>query len=353
MEQNEKRNEIPSPSFQNFEKATSESFSSYQKAKATGTLKEFCSEPYLEPLTNHGGGVVEQETEIVTYVNRFRGCGKTAQKLEGYISRLDYWGFITCKKWFCDSCGKKGGTIHRRRMKRLMEGRMKSIDKQGLRQIICTIPIGEREKFQSRRGISSLYRMAVKAVRSVLPGAKMVVYVHLFGDKDPGKFNPHVNIHVLEAKGTRLTLYPEDLAEIKKRWRWALQGYGCGSMDMVNVHYSFTDDVNRIKHRIKYMSRPNPGPENFKPLMKNIPLLHLCVIDLKGFNFIRYYGPRASEAIDVDLPEDDINESERFAGEKLIFCPGETMSRTEFDLRYRKDDYDELSPGFYRIKKKS
>ena len=349
-----KKKELTVPTtFEEFEAITADVFESYQKAKAAGTLKEYYQEAYLEPLTDEGGGSEDQETEVVDYIKKFEVCGKAAIKFEGYTSRLDYWNFLSCVRWWCKKCGAIGGKMHKRRMKRLVEGRLKSIDRMGLRQIILTVPESDRIKFQTRKGLNSLFKMAAKTIRKVCPGLGLVAYMHMFGDKDPGKFNPHINIHVIELKGTTLKLYPEDLADIKKRWRKALCGYGCKDLSTVNVHYSFTDKVNLIKHRMKYMSRPNPGPENFEPLMKNIPLLHLCVIGLRGFNFIRYYGGKGIEKIEDNSVTDFMNEVENAAGEKLIFCPGETMSRTEFSLRYRKGDYDELSPGFYRIKKKS
>ncbi|MBA7525248.1 hypothetical protein ES705_17399 [subsurface metagenome] len=33
-----------------------------------------------------------------------------------------------------------------------------------------------------------------------------------------------------------------------------------------------------------------------------------------------------------------------------LFVPHGGMSRTEFNMRYRSKDYDELAPGFYRIR---
>lgn len=352
MEKKQKENLPPRKTYEDFERITNEVFKSYQEAKALGTIKDYCEETYLEPLTNQGGGQEEEETEVIDYVKRFEDCNKTAIKFQGYTSLLNYWNFLSCMRWWCERCGKIKGKIHRRRMKRLMEGRMKGIDRMGLRQFIMTVPEEHREKFQSRKGLNSLFKMAVRVIKKTYPGLGIVAYMHLFGDKDAAKFNPHVNIHVVELKGTTLKLLPEDLADIKKRWRNALRAYGCKNLDTVNVHYSFTTQAHQIKHRMKYMSRPNPGPANFKPLLGNVPLLHLCVLGLKGFNFIRYYGEKGIGSIDANDEKEIVDEAESFAGEKLIYCPGETMSRTEFNLRFRKSDYDELSPGFYRIKQK-
>lgn len=349
MELNPKIPQNLPPSFEEFEELMDDLFVVFEKDKKADKSNGSEGFSYLDSVTSNRGGRIVPKDEIESLLRKSLLCGRFAQKFIGRRTSAIYYRFYRCMRWWCADCSKKHGPIHRKRLGRIMEKVGDLLTKGALRQLVFTVPDGWRWKFQSRKGVNSLVKMGEKIVKREFPGLKAVAYVHLFGDKNKATYNPHVNFHVWDEKGITLKLSPERISDIRKQWKRSLAGYGCKIEGEVNVHYSFTSDPVKIKHRIKYMCRPNPASENFKAIQKNFALLYFCMVEMRGFMFIRYFnGFKKKIAADDDVVADLLEDKEK-AGEVLEFCLGETLSRTEFDLIYKPSDYDELSPGFYRI----
>ena len=339
-------------------------FDEYETSKGIENIVVSENLPYAQHNTWSRGGRgdgVDFENEISSEkghydtleseVSKALNCNKTALRFLGLLSGLDYYCFISCMKWFCKKCGSKGGRIHKKRMSgilRRMEGILNDID---LRQFIFTVPIEWRDHFKSRAAINSLIKMVEKIIKKRFSGKPCIAYPHFFGEKDRSLYHPHINIHVIEQKGQKLRLERSELQGMKKDFKKALIGFGCRGSAEMNLWYQFYQDKVKILHKLKYMSRPCPGYANFSFVRRDPELSKLFLLEMKGFCYIRYFGSLAhAKQKDVDRVE-DIKECEKLAGEPLRLIKKGSISRAEFDLKFRAGDYEKLGDGFYRIKR--
>lgn len=312
---------------------------------------------YLEAYAQGGGGTnqkaVDAQLAGVSYfheLGKVSFCERSYIEFQGADTGDKYMKFLECMKFFCPQCGKKHGHIHNRRKKHLYEkiDTIGGLDLYDMRQIVFTLPEDQRHLFKTRKGITAFVRMVKRIMEKEFPDRPMIEYFHAFGDEDPGKYHPHVNIHVLEPKGTPLFISAEKLARIKAKFKKALLGYGCRNIPVVNIYYSyFTDKVKKM-HKLKYMSRPTPGYKNKEAILEDSELAMLFIVEMKGFQYIRYFGAWDKGGIE-DGPETK-QELEKTAGERLIYISHGVMGKTEFRMRWSIYETEEISAGFYRIK---
>lgn len=370
---------------------------------------------YLESMTYIPGGVAVNYDEIGEFKNgkwvsigsefrKVNACNRTAIGLRGRVSNDLFYKFIFCYRWMCEKCGTKGGRINSRRFSQIIKKLNSALLKRryiqdckrlidlgdgslNLRQFVFTVPKDLREHFMSKEGMTALSRMAERIIKKEFPNTPSIRYFHAFGEKDRGIFNPHVNIHCFEIEKKILALSAEQLKAIKIRWGWALMGYlrtvkgfsfEKDKFEKVDIHYSFVESdkvykrkkwnkekecyqeieipgLNLLIHRIEYMSRPCPGYEDLESIKQNIGLLKLFVVDMKGYHYITNCG--SWKVQDIDRKE-EMKEAETLAGEPLRLeydKDGKPLyiTRAVFDMKYKYWNYDQLSEGFYRIKKKS
>lgn len=347
------------------------------------------------PKTEKAGRYVTVGDEI----RQTATCGKNALKLRGLKTGAAYYRFMFCYRWLCQKCGAKGGRIHKKRLYRILNkisryysGYLEEQKDMGrdpdetlnLRQFVFTVPMELRKYFETRKDIQALNGMVERLIKRVFTQARGLRYFHGFGDKDKSIYNPHVNIHLFEFRPGVLALPAETLQDIRYRYANALKGYllqvhGIKLPDSIfeklDVHYSFIEGQREydrytydaetkqrkpvkisgkalVIHRVKYMSRPCPGPENFEHIKDNKKLLRLFVLKMKGFHYISNLGRWG-----INDEQDDMKEAETLAGERLQAekdAQGKVVviTRAEFNLQFIEKDYVELSEGFYRIKKK-
>ncbi len=174
--------------------------------------------------------------------------------------------------------------------------------------------------------------------------------LHLFGKKNTGRFHPHVNIEIIDKRGRPLMLSKSELAEVREQWRWALEHYLRHPVKRANVNFQYIKTYGQMLHRLRYMVRPMPGPEQYKALKGNLKLLHFCMVEMKGFHFVRYFNGSRSKGIADPTESETMEECRGVAGENLIFVPHGQITRQEFDEKYPVWRREELSPGFYRIR---
>lgn len=306
--------------------------------------------PYLDTTSYDMGVKFEDLEEIKNKMYKSQGCMKTAHQFEGYKTRAEYHKFFACGKWWCPDCGKKGGYMHKKRMARIIKKIGTPLKDLVLKQHVYTIPEELEQDFFKKKALNSLVKMAEKISMKICPGLRAIAALQLFGDRDRGRYRPHVHILMLDKKGCRLILPKEKLDLMRLKWKQALTGFMGQPVKAPDVHASFSKEPRKIKHMIKYVSRPCPGVDNLDAMKKDLNLMTFVMNVLQNFRYIRYFGPGWKGSLKDQTIGDDLRESISLAGEKLIFCPGKQMTRSEFDLRYKPWDYDELSPGFYRIK---
>ncbi len=344
-------------------------------------------------------GKAEKRSKYITVgdeVRKASGCGKNALQMEGRETGSTYFRFMYCYRWLCQKCGSKGGLIHMRRMSKLFQriariysgfqvqekGERKAVN---LRQLVFTVPMEVRKYFETRKDIQALCKMCERINSKLFPEKPSIRYFHGFGDKSKGVYSPHVNIHTFEFSECELWLKKEELEDLKYRYKNALKAYiysvygvilDESIFDKIDIHYSFLESEKTYKrwvfnkktgereekeidglvliiHRIKYMCSPHPGYADFDAIKQDEKMLRLFVIKMKGFRYI--FGCGKWGVVD-DKEGIDMEESEALAGEGLRVVYDDQnhikyITRAEFDLQYREKDYEELSEGFYRIKK--
>jgi len=175
--------------------------------------------------------------------------------------------------------------------------------------------------------------------------------MHLYGDQlGDVKFHPHVNVHIVEEKNVVLKLSLEGLENIKSTWLRALRGLGCKGIKTVDVHYKFRIKMRQKIHAVKYMSRPTWDFDHIRnsDMETNLFLL----LELKGFQYIRFWGALANcryEDTGMMLKEEKLK-IEKLIGGKLRKVGIE--KGVNYELLKKIGELEEISPGFYRVKRK-
>lgn len=307
------------------------------------------AEPYLDTVSSDGG--VPQEDVNILDNNLWRQmlCKKTAMQFFGVKTGKKYYKFMPCLKWWCTECGRKNGTINMKRFRRVMKNL--TIDKKNaaLRQIVFTVPEEVRGRFKDRKSLNALLRMSQKVVKGRFPGKQCISSIHLFGEHSLEKFHPHVHIAIIDNRNQKLTLSKDELNAIRSKWKLALQGFLQERVRTPNIHVSYAISYGKIIHRLKYITRPMPGPANFWAIQGDLSMLVFLINKLSGFIYVRYFnGCRKKATTDNDMNE-ELKEAESLTGEKLIYVVGGNITKKEFHWLYRSFEYEEISPGFFRI----
>ena len=287
-------------------------------------------------------------------------CGKSVVWMHGVKSGSMYVKKINCKKQWCPKCGGKGGHIHKSRMHSVLS--RVDVNQYHMAQHVLTVPDVERDFFQSRENLSKLAnaskRFAEKFygepvfdkeghVKRYKLKKGVISYLHVFGDKEPGVFKPHINLHVFEDKRKKMKLDKAVLDAMRAYWLKEMKALtGNKELSVVDVHYSFRMSAKKKMHAIKYMSRPWSA-EDYAAI-KDEELKKLLVIELKGFLYLRFWGSLANCKYkdEMSLPEIK-KEVESVVGEplKMLFV-------APFDEEKWADKIDLIGDDLYRLKAK-
>ena len=341
----------PISSFSDFEALLEPSFTEFEAEKTFQKTDDPSEILYLDTLTFDRDPPLEALEKMKDKAFKSENCGRYANKYEGLRSLLFYYNKIRCYRWWCPQCGKKKGPANKRGVAGVIKKIGTNINDVILRQIVFTIPRESEEAFRSKAALNSMAKMSEKIIKKHFGGVRCMLAVHLFGDKDKGRFRPHTHVLIFEERGCKRLLSLEKIGEIKEMWRQALQGFFRKRIDVVDVHCSFTTEVGKMKHRIKYVSRMCPGYEHYEVLKKDLSLLNFCMNELEGFRYLRYFNACWHQIRSEPTLEEQLKKAERGAGEKLRYIPDGQISMTEFHIKYRAFDYTEISEGFYRINK--
>lgn len=309
--------------------------------------------PYLEYNAQERGDFEFRYAENVSKL-----CGQSAIWFEGADSGQEYLKSVNCRKQWCPVCGGKGGHIHDSRMHSILS--RINPDSYNARQFVFTIPEKLRPIFKSRERMNDLFKMTKSLMEKFFGAAVLdkfghikkyklekpaLAYLHAFGDKSPGVFMPHINIHILEPKNEILQLSEEILEAIKKAWLKKLRKY-CADLEVVDVQYSFITKKGKFLHRLKYMCRPW-GKDDYDAISDE-SLKRLLVLDLNGFQYFRYWGQLSNRTYKDEMVLPEVQEScEKKIEEKLIFKAWNPIDWKSYQHRLIKID-----EGFYLVRKK-
>lgn len=249
---------------------------------------------------------------------------------------------IYCGRFFCPVCGRKGGKIQVKRKKRMREilSRKFKLSEMAFQSFVLTVPESVRNCFMSRSRMNELIKMSRELMEKFFPGKYFYVVLHPFGDKEPGVFKPHVNAVLVRDRKEVLKISSDMLAEIKDDYAKGLAAIAGVEVSTANIHYSFKKDNKAVNHLIKYLCRPVPGYDDLMSM--SMFLKKLFVVEMKGFQFIRYsknWGKVAGESAEI------VSEWKR--GQVEV-----TSDFVGFDeLRLYKDNEKlEISPGVFHVR---
>jgi len=316
--------------------------------------------PYLEYNAQTRGVFLSDEykRDFRYQENLVNVCGKSGIWLQGAVTENFYVKRIDCRKSWCPVCGGKGGKIHNSRLHAILS--RADFNKYNLRQFVFTVPASMRDFLANRENLSK----AIKSLKSVIEHffgepqfdklgwvkrykleKGVVCYFHAFGDELPGVYKPHFNIHVFESKTVKLKLEAAELELIKKCWLKELRKLDL-NIDIVDVHYSFRNNVKKNVHSIKYMAKPW-GAVDYAAI-DDIDLKKFLVSEMSGFQYLRFWGSMANcKYIDEMTVPAQVEEVESKAGEKLI-----SLFIAPYDAEAWAGKVEDLGNGLFRVKKK-
>lgn len=306
---------------------------------------------YLDYYAQRGGVAPDEDSELEYELSKpARKCGKAYVEFLGAESMEYYYKAVDCNKWYCPTCGGKGGKVHEKR-KQAVYDRVGDLAGQFVRQIIFTVPEAYRKKFESRKGLNRLFNAAKRVIEKHFPDSAAVAYMHLFGDSDQTKIHPHVNVHLFEPEqGSVWRIEETKLRAIKETWRKALIGMGCSGLEVVDVNYSYRVGIPKIKHAIRYMARPM-DKRHLDQNWKDQDKVRFLVMDLKGFQWVRFWGKLANSEYKEGCIAQEIQAAEKKIGERLIFQ--RVVTKGEFDSTHRVGiDLEDLGNGLFRCPNK-
>lgn len=289
-----------------------------------------------------GGGV--DSKELLQEVKRAEACAKTLLEIEGVETLKHGFVRIDCNKWWCPSCGNKGGKINKRRVHDI---KARVGEQKYCRQWTFTVPEEHRSRFMSKKGLNKLVDAVHRLITAYYPKKSCVITVHVLAEKSAG-FAPHVNVDIFEEKACILKETPERLEAVRETWLRSLSAMiGGERLEVVDVFYNFKKNERQVWHSMKYMTRPLGINNSVEFLNKcnDGDLLRFLVLELKGYHFIRYWGP------DMKVKKSELSIDER--ARRLMGEPFRIVgmiTQSEFHERFRHFDLIERSPGCYITK---
>jgi hypothetical protein len=277
-------------------------------------------------------------------------CGRLASWFEGITSGLKYVRVLSCYDRLCPSCGNKGGQIHKRRARRVLDKIKRqygSLDGLVLRKFVFTLPASIRNQMRNKKSLNAFFVDVEKLLKPLFPGRQIHLSLHPFGDRDHD-YKPHVNAYVVARRnvsgGCQMRISPEMLAMLKRAYVSALVRRGF-DVESVDVHYSFTLDRGRFLHGVKYLTRPCPDEKTLSALEVDAPDLFDFMMsdEMKGFQFIR--SLRVEVALDQFMAGVGV-----IKFEKMRFIKKVAFSWSVFIDTFRYHERVEVFPGFYAIR---
>jgi len=220
---------------------------------------------------------------------------------------------LHCGQEWCPVCGKDNSVVHSRRIARLIP-KLQQISTLGY--LVIEFP----DKFRkipgmsySKQGIRSTTSKVVNCLAGERQGRKGrvggffgrgLLRWHWFGDKLPGKWNPHVNV-IVDAG----YIPDAELKIIKDKLRAALK-----CPDLI-VNYSYTDIPGKMLHVLEYITRATFREESWDGYM---------AAQLFGFRNIRWWGSWAGSP-SWSLPDQSYKDLSALESGKCPKC-GEPLS---------------------------
>lgn len=334
--------------FKEFEAFLQPIYDAYGQYLAAGGQSLPDSPPYLDPieLTPH----FLQRSDIINgLLDKNKYCGKFWRVGTGKISYKKYHGRMTCKKPWCRYCGGQNGRIYRKTKQRIMKRFGEITEKSAVRQLTITVPMEDRPLFQTDGGPSMLHKIMCKTGRKFFGGEPFIQAFQGFGDKNPGKYHPHVHAVFKSGYGKVLKLSLETLTEIGAYVTKELKKYGCKYEGRFDVHYVYGRGKRQVSHKLKYLAERHPGYTDYKAMASDPDLYYFFMVTLQRFKYIRSYGWPKDLCETGEDEEDELQGWNKVAGERIKWDWTTCISDSEHRLLWHPLRDTELTKDLCRI----
>lgn len=316
---------------------------------------------YLEYNAQDRGDfeLAEKINDLRWQENIVHQCGKSVIWLEGEKTKDNYLKKVKCRKAWCPDCGGKNGIIHKSRMS-AVQTRVNVEDK-NIQQLILTTPVHIRPQLMNRKNLEYLVQSGKQLTEHFFGVPVLDKYghikkyhlddgvicnIHIFGDKKPGVYHPHINIDILVKKGQRLKLKPSILESIKKYWLKKLKKFD-ENLEVVDVQYKYKKTPGECMLALKYMCRPWSAEDY--AAVEDEKFKSFLVLELSGFRYLRFWGAVSDKRYkdEISLPEVK-SEVESVVGEplKMLFV-------APFDEVAWSGRIDLIADGLFRVRKRN
>lgn len=190
---------------------------------------------------------------------------------------------LVCGKEWCPECGQDDSIVHRRRMARWLP-KVQQLGSMGY--LVITFPESMRWQLQLKPHLGYAYGALVGVVAGRKTGrgregayfSRGLARWHWFGEENPGKFHPHVNILVeggyLGCR--RLRALRRDLARAVR------------ARELV-VNYQFTREPGKMAHWLRYVTRATFLEKSWAPDFADVTLYN--------FRNARWWGSWKGEPV--------------------------------------------------------
>jgi len=224
--------------------------------------------------------------KYIPLANQIRNCGNSGVELICEHGHRFY-KVCSCRKELCPDCAQPESDRHKQRYQRILK-KLSWIDRTpdiSLGYVVLTLPERLRYRLLSKEQLQELHRRAWACVNRVLSPDGACTAIHFFGDKEKGKWHPHVNV-LFPSVSSLLPM--ETLEALRCEWAKTMSDWLKVPVDdsESNVYYNYALGGAKLTHRVKYVGRGTIGA-NFLPAPDAVK--HFLA-NLKYFHNVRWFG---------------------------------------------------------------
>ena len=260
-------------------------------------------------------------------------CGTRAVALQcpnGHKKRVR----MTCKLEICPRCGRKGSLAHRRRYFRAVD---RLVWAPILGYMVFTLPREVSDSMPSKEQLSKIEKEAVHIVQENFNAPGCMARVHFMGN-EISRLHIHVNVlfPIVDTNSTG-KVPQEVLNNIRQHWTlFVNQTFNLENKN-TNVFYKFAASSIKMRHQIKYVTRPVVVAEKFLSLSNEAKNWYLS---FKRWHNTRWYGQLANCKYKQYLQEqgfgcEDNQEEDIALAKKCPACNSTRITKQIIDDKYQ------------------
>jgi len=239
---------------------------------------DLCKQWVIDWLDENGYG--KQALQVLS-------CGTKAVSLQcpnGHQKRV----MMTCHKEYCTRCGDVDSLLHKRSKTRALD---RLIWSDVLGYMVFTLPREISDLMPTKEQLGKIEKEAARIVQDNFSTPGCMVRTHLMG-KEISRLHIHANV-LFPITGTNGTgvVPPATLDNIRQHWTTFVNRTFNSNYRTTNVWYEFRLSHEKMRHTIKYVTRPIVTGTKFLSLSNEAKHWYLS---LGGWHNIRWYGQLAN-----------------------------------------------------------